>query len=151
MERTFGGPVPPEWPGTAPLDAWLERSRNERGRRWSARAALLRESGEMVGHAGFHLPPGSDAIVQWAPGGVEVGYTIFPAYRRRGFATEATLALVEFARTEGVPSVLATTNVENAPSRGVLSKCGFVLVDQVREDEVVEDVWLLRLASPTGS
>jgi RimJ/RimL family protein N-acetyltransferase len=104
----------------------------------------------MVGHAGFHLPPGSDVLAQWAPGGVELGYTIFSTYRRRGFATEATLALVEFARGEGVPSVLATTNVENAPSRGVLSKCGFELVDQVQEDEVVEDIWLLRLTQPSS-
>ncbi len=99
----------------------------------------------MIGHAGFHLPPGSDAIERWAPGGVEIGYTIFESHRRHAYATEVTRGLGEFARAQEVPSILATTAVENVASQGVLRKCGFVLVDHVREDEVVEGVWVLQL------
>lgn len=148
MEAALDAAVPPDWPGAAPVETWLRRSMSTAMRRWSSRAVILRASGEMAGHAGFHLPPGHDVIAPWAPGGVEIGYTIFEAHRRRGLATEATSALVEFARSEGVPSVLATTQVDNVASRGVLLKCGFQCIDQVREDEVVEDVWLLRLGSP---
>ena len=145
MERSLGSPLPPDWPGDAPVEVWTQRAHDPAGLQWSARAVILRETGAMIGHAGFHLPPGADEIAEWAPGGVEIGYTVFEAYRRRGYAAEATRGLVDFARENGVPSVLATTTVGNIASRGVLQSCGFERVDQVLEDDIVEDVWILPL------
>jgi RimJ/RimL family protein N-acetyltransferase len=134
--------VPEDWPDDAPVQLWEFRAREGIAETWGACAVILRATGEMVGHAGFHLPPGNAEIDRWAPGGVEIGYTIFQAHRRRGYAREATLGLVEWASTQGVHAVLATTAVDNEASRGVLLACGFQHRGQVEGDEGTEDVWV---------
>ena len=60
---------------------------------------------------------------------VEVGYSVLPEFRRRGYATEAVAALVElaFAHDE-VDRVVAETLPELEASIGVLVRSGFVLV-----------------------
>ena len=56
--------------------------------------------GQMIGHAGFHLPPEPLAVALDDPtfvgalepasgGAVEMGYTVFPSSRGEGYATEA--------------------------------------------------------------
>lgn len=52
----------------------------------------------LAGHAGFHGPPGMNG--SGVAGALEVGYTIFPAYRGRGYATEAVAALIDWAGRE---------------------------------------------------
>jgi len=56
----------------------------------------------------------------------EVGYGIYPAYRGSGFMCEALRAVASFALQDMALAVLeAYTNVDNAPSRRVLERCGF--------------------------
>src|SRR5262245_19332063 len=61
---------------------------------WSLRAVVLRSSSTMVGHIGFHSRPGPTYLEKFAPGGVELGYTIFESHRRQGYAFEAIRALI---------------------------------------------------------
>lgn len=80
---------------------------------------MHRESGSVIGAAGFKGPPDSD-------GTVEIGYGIVPRFEGQGYATEAAAALIDFARTAGdVRLVLAHTLPETNPSTRVLEKCGF--------------------------
>jgi [ribosomal protein S5]-alanine N-acetyltransferase len=60
---------------------------------WSARAILLKETGEMVGHLRFHTRPDPEYLHPYARGAVELGYVIFSAHRRRGYALEALTLL----------------------------------------------------------
>jgi [ribosomal protein S5]-alanine N-acetyltransferase len=55
--------------------------------------------GAMIGAIGFHAKPD-------ARGRLEVGYRIFPAFRRQGFALEAVKGLFEWAKLESEISVL---------------------------------------------
>jgi ribosomal-protein-alanine N-acetyltransferase len=72
-----------------------------------------------VGHIGFHSPPDGE-------GRVEVGYTVFPAYRRRGLATEACRALFAWAGTEhGITRFRASVSPTNDPSLSLVRKLGF--------------------------
>jgi RimJ/RimL family protein N-acetyltransferase len=81
--------------------------------------------GVVVGHAGFHGPPGVNA--RDAAGAVEVGYTIFPQHRGRGYARQAALALVDWARREhGIRRFLASVAPGNEPSLAVVRRLGFV-------------------------
>jgi RimJ/RimL family protein N-acetyltransferase len=56
----------------------------------------------------------------------EAGWMILPKYAGRGFGTEAALAVVTLARSEGKHRYLhAFPNVENAASNAVCRKAGF--------------------------
>jgi RimJ/RimL family protein N-acetyltransferase len=72
----------------------------------------------IVGGIGFHGQPDED-------GRVEIGYGIVPSARRKGLATEALRQLVEHARTLGVATLTAETEVDNEPSQTVLERVGF--------------------------
>jgi ribosomal-protein-alanine N-acetyltransferase len=73
----------------------------------------------VVGDVGFIGPPGASGIV-------EIGYSIVPARRRRGYARDATNALVVWAFEQpGVLSVVAGTDRDNIASQKVLEAVGF--------------------------
>lgn len=80
----------------------------------------------VVGDIGFKGRPD-------AHGTVEIGYSILPAYRNRGFASEAANAMVCLAgKTVGVRKVVAECARDNAPSIRVLAKLNMV---RTHEDE----------------
>lgn len=78
-----------------------------------------RESGSVIGSAGFTGPPDSS-------GTVEIGYGIVPSFEGQGYATEAAAALVAFAFARGEVRLVRahTLPTANASTR-VLEKCGF--------------------------
>jgi RimJ/RimL family protein N-acetyltransferase len=91
--------------------------------------AVERASGSAIGGCGFKGPPDADGVV-------EVTYGTNPAYRRRGYATEAAGALTGFAFASGrVLLVRAHTRPDNKASARVLEKCGFKRVGQVMDPE----------------
>jgi RimJ/RimL family protein N-acetyltransferase len=102
----------------------------------------------MVGHAGFHLPPRPLAAALSDPsfegdaapatgGVVEIGYTILPADRRRGYAVEAVGALVTWAlEADDVSTVLASVATDNEASHAVLRRVGgFRPIGTCRDDD----------------
>jgi [ribosomal protein S5]-alanine N-acetyltransferase len=95
--------------------------------------------GEMIGHAGFHGPPGRNARND--PEAVEIGYTVFPPHRRRGYATEAARALVAWARDErGIRRFLFSISPTNEPSLAIARKLGFTEVGCHWDDEDGEEL-----------
>ncbi len=73
----------------------------------------------LVAAAGFLGPPD-------ASGTVEIGYSVLPERRRRGYATEIVAALVTRALAQpGVRLVQAHTTAANVGSVAVLLRCGF--------------------------
>jgi RimJ/RimL family protein N-acetyltransferase len=93
---------------------------------WLLRAVVRRQDRMMIGHIGFHTAPGAAYLRPWAPDGVEVGYTIFPPFRRQGYATEAADALMRWAhRTYAVGRFVMTISPENSPSRRIAQHFGF--------------------------
>jgi RimJ/RimL family protein N-acetyltransferase len=71
---------------------------------------------ELVGYCSLKRRPS---------GAVELGYWIARAYWGRGFATEACLALIDIARTLGLPRLEAGHFIDNPASGRVLEKLGF--------------------------
>ena len=59
-------------------------------------------------------------------GAVEMGYWIARAHWGKGFATEASRALIEIAKTLKLPRLEASHFVDNPASGRVLEKLGFV-------------------------
>jgi predicted acetyltransferase len=58
-----------------------------------------------------------------------IGYSVVPWKRRLGYATSALRQALPFARSEGLPYVDVTMDVDNIGSRRVVEACGGVLVE----------------------
>ena len=109
---------------------------------WYVRAIVLPEGDRpMIGHIGFHGPPGVNS--RRDPDAVEVGYTIFPEHRRRGFATEAVRALIAAAKAQGINRFIASVGPENVPSLAIVRRLGFVEVGRHWDDEDGEEIEFL--------
>jgi ribosomal-protein-alanine N-acetyltransferase len=97
-------------------------------------AMVLRADPEVVvGRLGFHGPVDDDGML-------EIGYEVFPAHRRQGFAREAVVAMFRWAQRD--PAVLrfrASVSPGNAPSRNLVTGLGFVEVGSQWDDEDGEE------------
>jgi RimJ/RimL family protein N-acetyltransferase len=83
-----------------------------------------RTEGALVGDVGLSPADGE-------PGVIKVGYTIDPRFQRRGYATEAVAALVEYSfGTLGAEVVRAYAGAENSPSIRVMEKVGMQLIER---------------------
>jgi len=106
----------------------LDRVRGQIAARGFGHWALEeKESGELVGSAGFRATDGAAEL--------EVGFTTAPSRWGRGYATEVTAACVAygFARL-AAPRIVSLTMPANARARRVLEKIGMRLVGHAHED-----------------
>jgi RimJ/RimL family protein N-acetyltransferase len=138
----LGFEVPNDWPDEHDrrfLAFRLRQMGDEPARgRWLVRGIVLAETRELIGHVGFHGPPGINSLK--APDAVEVGYTIFPEHRRCGYATEAVVALLDWARTQGIYRFVASVGPENEPSLAIVRRLGFIEVGRHWDDEDGEEL-----------
>ena len=90
-----------------------QRKRSDR----TGLSVVLEAAGELVGTAGIYLRPGRL--------GPEIGYTVAPWGRRRGYAAEAARALADWGLALGAPRVHLFADVGNAGSQAVARRAGF--------------------------
>jgi RimJ/RimL family protein N-acetyltransferase len=103
---------------------------------WLLRAIGLRQGRIMAGHIGFHTAPAATYLQTIAPHGVEFGYTIYPSFRRQGYATEAADALMKWAhRTYQVQQFVLSISPTNIPSLRIAEHFGFRKVGSHFDDE----------------
>jgi RimJ/RimL family protein N-acetyltransferase len=104
---------------------------------WLLRAIVARGEGAFVGHINFHGRP--------EDGRAELGYTIIPEFRRRGYATEAAQGMMDWARQEhGVARFVVSISPDNAASLAMAEKLGFRQVGtQMDEEDGLELVFEL--------
>jgi RimJ/RimL family protein N-acetyltransferase len=143
--------LPADWPAIRPvLELRLgQLEATPELEPWLLRAIKLRSTGEMIGHIGFHTAPGAAHLSEWCSFGVELGFTIFPQHQRKGYAREASMALMHWAQSSyGVTAFAVTIGPGNSPSLALAESLGFVRVGS-HTDEVdgVEDIFLLNVAA----
>jgi [ribosomal protein S5]-alanine N-acetyltransferase len=110
---------------------------------WSARAILLKETRVMVGHLRFHSRPDPDYLHPYARDAVELGYVIFPSYRRRGYALEALEGAMSWAETQGARRFVATVSPDNTPSLALVAKAGFRKIgEHIDSEDGLEHIYL---------
>ena len=138
--ESAGLSVPDGWPDTHD-DGFLRSRRSQQeadpSRAQWVRGVVIPASGPvraLAGHAGFHGPPGVNG--PGTSGALEVGYTIFEAYRGRGYAAEAADALIAWAgREHAVRHFYASVAPDNAPSLAVIARLGFTRCGEQWDDE----------------
>lgn len=86
---------------------------------------ILHKTDKLIGIGGYKGAPDYQGVV-------EIGYGIAPAYRGKGYATEAASILINNAiNVAGVNTVLAHTLPEISASTRVLQKCGMEMVGEI--------------------
>lgn len=111
-------------------DAWFEGLANAvEGEPWYPGFNISnRLTGELIGQCGFKGEP--------EDGQVEIAYMIEELHREQGFATEAAIAMSEFALGNSkVASVVAHTLPNRNASTRVLEKSGFAFVGEHTDPE----------------
>jgi RimJ/RimL family protein N-acetyltransferase len=84
--------------------------------RW---ATILKEGKQFVGWSGLAYLPEFDEV--------DVGYRFLPEYWGKGLATEATMAILEYAfRNLGLKRIVAIAMEENQASIRVMEKAGML-------------------------
>jgi RimJ/RimL family protein N-acetyltransferase len=105
---------------------------DERFLTWCPNAVVL--DGLMIGHAGYHGPPGINSAQ--SPDAVEYGYKIFPDWRGRGYATEAAVMLMDLAEERaGIRHFVLAVSPTNDPSLAIVRKLGFVKTGEHMDEE----------------
>jgi [ribosomal protein S5]-alanine N-acetyltransferase len=92
-------------------------------------AVVLKWENKLIGHLYFEqLEP--EERMTW-----ELGYIFNPKYHRKGYASEASAALVEYAFTHyHVHRIMARCNPENPASWRLLEKIGFTREGHFRKN-----------------
>jgi RimJ/RimL family protein N-acetyltransferase len=101
---------------------------------------VRRQDSLVIGDIGFHAPP--DEL-----GEVSIGLGIVPAFRRRGYGTEALRALLRWTLEQPeVRSVHADTDLVNLASQRVLRRVGMEVVADEGDRKLFEIVAPVRAA-----
>lgn len=111
---------------------------------WSPRAVILADRNTMIGHIGFHTAPDPEYLHSFCRGAVEVGYTVFEAYRRQGYARKALAAIMAWATSErGIRNFIASVSPDNLASLGLIQGFQFAKVgSHIDELDGPEDIFL---------
>ncbi len=118
--RVLGVALSPDWPHADLLDVLpLQAAAGPHEERFGVWVMIERETRMVVGDIGFLGPPEADSTV-------EIGYSVVPDRRRRGYATEAARVLVDWALHQpGVCTVVAGCEKKNVASIRTLERIGF--------------------------
>jgi RimJ/RimL family protein N-acetyltransferase len=145
-ERLLGASLPSGWPDAHYQGLLALRLRQIESdpmlQPWVLRALMLRTSCEVIGHIGCHAAPGADYLQQVSPGAVEFGYRVLPAFRRRGYAREASLGLMHWAhRSHGVSKFVVSIRPDNAASQALAAQLGFTRIgSHIDEVDGLEEI-----------
>lgn len=147
LKRMLGAAVPLEWfDANELIELRHQQLIREPGYEpWSVRAMIERQEGAMIGHIGFHTQPGAPYLNSFAPDGVEFGFTVYPKFRRKGYAREASLGLMAWAyRQHSVSEFVLTISPENIPSLNLAAQLGFKKIGtHVDKVDGIEDIFRL--------
>lgn len=153
-ERELGVSIPADLAEEKDLLAmrWADCQADPTYRPWSLRAILGGNPLQFQGHIGFHARPGAPHLAAYAQHGIELGYTVFPAYRRQGIAQEALQALISWACQQApVDRAILSISPDNRPSLALAKKLGFAQIGQhIDPEDGLEWVYALNLGGAAG-
>ncbi len=124
LGNALGVTVPGTWPPEHFDDAALEYARDRLAEGdaqdgWWTYFFVHAHDAVVVGAGGFKGPPNDDGLV-------EIGYSVVPEFRRRGYAKEAVRGLVKRAfETPAVRTIVGDTLPLLTASIRTLESCGF--------------------------
>ena len=123
---TIGSSLPAAWPQTDLLDVLpMQAAADSAAERFGIWLIIERDTNTVVGDVGFMGPPDG--------GLVEIGFSVIPDRRRRGYATEAARSLIDWAFGDpGIREITARSEPENEASARVLRAARFARIGESR-------------------
>lgn len=113
---------------------------------WSIRAIALKSTGQIIGNFNCHDRPRPFQFHDETGLAIEMGYTIFEPWRRKGIANEAITGFMAHARQHDVRWVLLSISPENQPSLAFAKKLGAEHIgSHIDEKDGPEDIFLIEL------
>ena len=80
----------------------------------------------------------------------DLGFAFLPAYWGKGYAYEAAVAVLNFAKTDlGLERILATTRLDNVPSQKLLEKLGLRFERFIGHPDGDRDLRLYAISAPS--
>lgn len=146
LEALMGVRVPPVW-----FDQdWLAGMRiaqwrgNSAYAPWSIRAIIEKSTNTVIGSMNCHHQPMPFIYGDETRPAVELGYDIYEAHRRRGFAYEMVQGFFGWAGAQGVSRFILSISPENEASRALCTKLGGIKIgSQIDEKDGPEDIYLV--------
>jgi [ribosomal protein S5]-alanine N-acetyltransferase len=122
--RLIGASLPNAWPQPDLLDVLpMQAAATSEDEQFGIWLMIERDTDIVVGDIGFMGPPDD--------GSVEIGFSVIPDRRRRGYASEAVVRLVAWALEQPeISEVVARSDADNEASARTLSAAGFIRVDE---------------------
>ncbi len=94
-------------------------------------AAIEKSSGDFIGWTGLKLNQGEKEELNGIRDFIDVGYRFIPRYWGKGYATESSIATLEYGfKTMNYPVIFGAAEVDNIGSNKVLSKIGLNFVNE---------------------
>jgi ribosomal-protein-alanine N-acetyltransferase len=120
---------PPDNPDIGDLNWHLKAIQaDDRHLPWRMRVIVERSSNAVVGSINLKGPPN-------AAGDVEIGWGLIESVRGKGYATEASAAVIKWAQQQpSVCSISATIPDDNYPSQHLAKKLGMTRTSELRRD-----------------
>ncbi len=117
-------------PDRSPLHYRVKQVREDPAENpWLLRLAVDRGTGELVGYGNFHARPDADGMV-------EIGYTVLPEFRRRGYGREIAETLWRAAAAHPDVRVLrASVAPDNEASLAIVKGAGLVEIGEQWDEE----------------
>jgi RimJ/RimL family protein N-acetyltransferase len=153
-EAEFGNEGPQSRDGRRHWLEWAVRNYEELAKLYQPpygdRAVVLKQGSRLIGAIGYvpclgpfaQLPglgPSDPAPTSLITPEFGLYYAFSPAYQRQGHASEAALAMIDFAFTQlHLKRIIATTTHNNAASMGVMRKVGM----RIARNPYPEPHWL---------
>lgn len=110
-----------------PADSYFRESAESELARGVALALAIRVDGEFAGEATMYAP---DLV-----GGCECAVRLLPAFRKKGYATEALHAMKSLAEKMGLLCLYATVDKNNAPS---IALCSGFFDDTTEQEKLIK-------------
>ena len=118
------------------LDKYIGAYEREDYYRW---AVTDKETGECIGQIAYFLVDSKNHFA-------EIEYCIGAAFQCRGYATEATKAVIRFGfESMNLHKVQICTKTINKPSKRVIEKCGFTYEGTLRDYFFMDGEYVGRL------
>jgi RimJ/RimL family protein N-acetyltransferase len=140
FETLLGARAPVEFvppPETADVLDWFRTAIEEDPgiRPWFFRWVVDHEAGVLVGSVGFAGYPNDECAVL-------LGYSVYPEFEGRGYASEAARRMTEWALVQpGVNAVKATIFPDHPASQRVAANAGLAFVRELETDDGTVGLW----------